>query len=309
MPYLNFSTAKPAMKFLIIIFTIVTSGIIVSFAGLLLARIIFWMPLEEVNHVLYNRTGMLTDLQLKYFQLVQSLGFFVVPGFILYWLFSSETETYFDASFRLKAIQIILLTALFFVAIPLINMLIEYNQQIKFPGFLNGAETRLREMEGNYGELTKRLVSTGSFGHFLFNILLIAVLPAIGEELIFRGVLQKVFYEISNNIHLSVLITAIIFSAVHGQFFEFVPRFLLGVFFGYLMVWGRNIWLPVAAHFINNLLAVTAFFLYNRQILDISPEKMAMGNTHNYTWAISALFSVILIVVIRKTSLKLSVNN
>jgi membrane protease YdiL (CAAX protease family) len=92
------------------------------------------------------------------------------------------------------------------------------------------------------------------------NLIMIAVLPALGEEFIFRGVFQKIFCRLFGSGHIAIWITAFIFSFVHLQFFGFLPRFILGLLFGYLFYWSRTLWLPVIAHFVNN--AVPTFIAY-----------------------------------------------
>ena len=93
------------------------------------------------------------------------------------------------------------------------------------------------------------------------NLVIIAALPAIGEELIFRGVFQKILQNLFRSGHLSVWFTSFLFSAIHFQFYGFLPRFILGLIFGYLFLWSRNIWLPVIAHFINNAVPTVGAYI------------------------------------------------
>lgn len=102
----------------------------------------------------------------------------------------------------------------------------------------------------------------------LLVVLLAALLPAVGEELAFRGVLQNLMVVSTRNVHAGVWIAAAIFSLYHMQFFGFLPRLLLGALFGYMMVWSGSVWVAVAAHFTNNLLTVVLYyFIYNKKIL------------------------------------------
>ena len=68
--------------------------------------------------------------------------------------------------------------------------------------------------------------------------------------------LQPLFGQWFRNVHVSIWVVAAVFSALHMQFFGFIPRLVLGGLFGYLYFWSRTIWVPVLAHFINNLIAV-----------------------------------------------------
>ena len=113
---------------------------------------------------------------------------------------------------------------------------------------------------------------------FIIVFLMVAVLPAIGEELLFRGMIQNLLGEITNRKHISVIITAFLFSAIHMQFFGFVPRFLLGMLLGFLFEWSGSLWWPVIAHFANNGSAVVFTYLYKHNMLSFDPDKLGTGS-------------------------------
>ncbi len=100
------------------------------------------------------------------------------------------------------------------------------------------------------------LVSAGSVQMMIANLIILAVLPAAGEEMIFRGVIQRMLGRILRRGDMAVWLAAFIFSAMHFQFYGFIPRFILGLVFGYLYYWTGNLWLPVTAHIINNSVTV-----------------------------------------------------
>ncbi|MDZ7777205.1 MAG: CPBP family intramembrane glutamic endopeptidase [Bacteroidales bacterium] len=134
-----------------------------------------------------------------------------------------------------------------------------------------------------------------SYGALAANLLLIAVIPAIGEELFFRGVLQKVFTDWFSNAHAGIIITSVLFSALHMQFFGFLPRFVLGVLFGYYFYWSRSLWLPIFAHFINNGAAVVVAFLAARGSVDVDYEEFGSYNQESALVGIYFLLSMLLI--------------
>jgi membrane protease YdiL (CAAX protease family) len=121
---------------------------------------------------------------------------------------------------------------------------------------------------------------------------MIGIIPAIGEELLFRGVIQRIFTEWTKNIHWGIWISAILFSALHLQFYGFVPRAILGAIFGYLLVWSGNLWLPVLAHFINNTVAVIAYYFYGEGILSVDPDKIGTNSEYHIAIIISFLLMV-----------------
>ena len=147
-----------------------------------------------------------------------------------------------------------------FFVLPLSSVLVEWNQMIVLPDFLSGFEQWARDSEKEIAALTRVITHFSTLPNFLVGILIIGVLAAVGEELTFRGVLQPLFIHLFRNKHLGVLITAFIFGAIHMQFFSFLPRFVLGVLFGYIYVYSQNLWVPIFGHFVNNSLSL--FFVY-----------------------------------------------
>ncbi|MBL7876219.1 MAG: CPBP family intramembrane metalloprotease [Cyclobacteriaceae bacterium] len=152
------------------------------------------------------------------------------------------------------------------------SVFIEWNSTFVFPEFLKDFEHWAREREDLAEKLTKFFVTFDSDGEFLLGVFVIAFLPAIGEELVFRGMLQPELYRATGNHHAAVWISAIIFSAFHMQFFGFVPRLFLGALFGYLYVWSGNLLLPMVAHFVNNGFSVLMMYLYQKGTIPIDME-------------------------------------
>ncbi len=107
---------------------------------------------------------------------------------------------------------------------------------------------------------------------------MIALLPAIGEELVFRGVVQKIFRQWSRNAHVAIWTTAVLFSAMHMQFYGFIPRMLLGAMLGYMLEWSGSLWLPMLAHFINNAGAVLLTYLFQHNLSTINPDEVGTGS-------------------------------
>jgi uncharacterized protein len=132
----------------------------------------------------------------------------------------------------------------------------------------------MKASEDNATRITEALMNMHSTGELFYNLLIIAVLPALGEEFLFRGILQKLFKEITQNIHVAIIITAVIFSAIHMQFYGFIPRMMLGILFGYLLHWTGSIWVPVFAHFINNGAAVVFAYIASRQQLPFNQDTI-----------------------------------
>ena len=172
------------------------------------------------------------------------------------------------------------------------------------PGFLKGMEDWMKVMEERAAELTKQLLVMKTPQSFLINLLMIAIIPAIGEEFIFRGCIQNIFTRWTKNIHWGIWISAIIFSAIHMQFYGFIPRMLLGALFGYLLVWGKSMWLPVLAHLINNGSAVILSYIY--QLKGGSVEDAEIQSAQSWwVYVLSFLISVYLLWLFRTQAKRL----
>jgi len=149
------------------------------------------------------------------------------------------------------------------IAIPAINLISYLNQLIQLPDFMSSIENWLMQTEEDAADLTEKLVNVTTIGGLMYNMLLIAIVPALGEELFFRGSVMQIINRLKRPVF-AIWVTAFIFSAVHFQFYGFIPRFLLGALFGYLLYWSNSMWLPILAHFLNNGLAVVFYYLkYN----------------------------------------------
>ena len=250
----------PFVQLLTVAFSMLGCFILFSLIAFFIAIPIFDVSLTEL--IQYFETGALQEhiVLLKYFQTVQSLGMFVLPPFIIAWLYSRNYAEYLKTNIFPRVSSYVLVMAIVFFSLPFIQFLSQLNQGISFPEGLKGLENWLMNKEESAQELTKRFLSADSWKGLLVNVLVVGVLPAIGEEFVFRGVVQRIFSKWTRNEHLGILIAAFLFSAMHIQFYGLFPRFFLGVLFGYLLLWSGSIWLPVFGHFVNNASAVIVFY-------------------------------------------------
>lgn len=174
--------------------------------------------------------------------------------------------------------------------LPLMSALVEWNAKTHFPAFLHDFEVWARASEDRAQALTKYLTQFTSPGRFVVGVLVVAVVPAIAEELFFRGVIQRNLMQWFSP-HLGIWLAAALFSAIHFQFFGFFPRFVLGLVLGYLYQWSGNILVSMAAHFTQNAFQLLLLYLQQRHLLgaDFDPEST---NALPWTWvAISAVLS------------------
>lgn len=242
---------------------------------------------------------------LKYFQVVQSIGLFVVPPIVLAWFYHGNISEYLllNKTTTLPAYVYAVLAVL--MLIPLINFMGEINSQMKFPESLSGIEDWMRTMEDAAEVMVKKFMKVETISGLLFNVFMIAVLPAIGEELMFRGVIQRIFTNWSKNYHWGIWITAFLFSAMHMQFYGFLPRMALGAMFGYLLVWSGTMWVPILAHFANNTMGVVGYYLIDKGTISKDVEEWGTG-TEQFPLVLLSLITtgLLLFLIYRNSSVK-----
>lgn len=284
--------------------------LLLMFAGAVLFTLLAFITVISVygmKEMVNASSGTASSIEvLKLLQLFISTGMFVVPALFFARLESSNWKEYLK--FKAAPVVLVVLTILIMLCSgPLLELSAEFNKNMKLPDFLKGIEQWMLNKELEMAEMTKQLLKMNSIGVLLFNLLMLAVIPAIGEELIFRGCLQKILAKWSANKHLAVWATAIIFSAIHVQFYGFLPRMLLGALFGYLLVWGGTIWIPILAHFLNNAVAVITAYVYQRQGLSL--DKLDQPDPEAFYIYILSFFACgILLWVFYTTSLKYGVS-
>jgi membrane protease YdiL (CAAX protease family) len=160
-----------------------------------------------------------------------------------------------------------------FVILPLIGIIGDWNKSITLPESWNSMEVIMRAMELKAEKMTKLIVYYHSLSEGIMVFFTVALLPAIAEELVFRGILQNDLLKYTGNVHIAVFISAAIFSFIHLQFFGFFPRLLLGIILGYLYITSGNIIVSILMHFLNNAMVIVALNLYAQGTLKMDPES------------------------------------
>ena len=174
------------------------------------------------------------------------------------------------------------------------SFLTVWNKGFIFPEWMSGVEDAMRSMEDAALETTNLLLSGKSISSLLLNIVVIAGLAAISEELFFRGAMQQFIHEKFKNGHLSVWLTALIFSVVHFQFYGFLPRLFLGAILGYLFLYTRNLWIPIVLHFLNNATVIIVNFFWS----DTDWYNRIEDMTISYMFILLALASLITTILL-----------
>lgn len=231
-------------------------------------------------------------------QLINSAGGILLPAIAFLWVADSGFYSCPPKRSNNRLLTAVL-TIIFILSIqPFVGLLTDWNEMMKLPSSFSRLENIIKALEDNALAVTKAFISTNSVSGLLFNMLLIAVIPAISEELMFRAALGRLLHKMTGSIHWAVFLSALLFSAFHMQFYGFLPRFVLGLGLAYLFFWSGSIWWPILAHFINNGITVLAAFLFQNGYSNLDPEQI--GTFDSIFPGIFSLLITILILIILK---------
>ena len=285
---------KPLEKFLFTVVILLIVGLAFQFLGAFLAA---WIYGFKMNDILSLES--FDDPQYvaasKLIQIMGSLGTFIIPAFLFSYLFAGDFFSYYGFRDPAGKLAIALIVVMMVSVIPFINYLAEINMRMEFP--IRVVDRILRSLEGEAEKIMRAFTATRTIWGLLVNLLMIGILAAVGEELIFRGLLQRLLTDLVKNVHIAIIITAILFSAFHFQFFSYLPRFILGMILGYLMVLGRSIWFPIIAHFVNNAMGVIYYYFNSRGSADDMLEEIGTSRMMPLT-ALVSLFLFTLFFVL-----------
>jgi membrane protease YdiL (CAAX protease family) len=235
-------------------------------------------------------TGVLNDLvspdysnpavinAMKALQIINMIGGLLLPALVYVWLIKGDAASDMKLSRFPGSLSLFLSALLIVVAQPFISFINDINGQMHLPAFMVGVESWMLNMEHQAKNLTDAFLATTSMPGLLLNVFMIAALPAITEEIVFRGLLAQLFRDWTHSKHWAIVISSLVFAGIHMQFYGFLPRFLLGISLGYLFFWTGSLWVPIVAHFANNLLSVIVEFLYRKGSISLNAEQLGFSD-------------------------------
>lgn len=233
---------------------------------------------------------------LKVFQvLAGSLGMFLIPAIVFIKSIGLDINYYIPTKSKVYWPFWILGIVLLFVSNPIIAWLYQINQYLSFPPAYADFEASLKAMEASAASITKVMISANNLPTLLFNLFVVALMPAICEEVFFRGVMQQYLRISTGSPNLAIFLSAVIFSGFHGQFYGFLPRVMLGALLGYIYNYTANIKVPILIHFINNALAVILVYLYQ----DNPSSSTWLDENYQYAWYWVVLSAIVTFVILR----------
>lgn len=247
--------------------------------------------------------GGISQAKMRIAMVVQDVVMFILPAIATAVVVSRRPGDFLMITKRPGLDNIVLVLLILLASVPLMNGIIALNKNLVLPDSLSSLQQWMEASENAANAGLKLVIGDGGIGSLIMGLLIIGVMAGFSEELFFRGALQRIIRSTPVSGHVAVWVSAIIFSAAHMQFFGFVPRLLLGAFFGYAAWWSGSVWLAVAAHVMNNSLAFILMWLKAGSNGAIDPEQML---TPNLTMedlpmiAISAILTAIGITLLYK---------
>lgn len=231
---------------------------------------------------------------LRILTLLQSIFLFIVPALIMAVSASKLPATLLAIDRRPQILPILIIIFTLVVAVPAMNYIIEWNNNITLPESMHKLELAIRQMEDAAQDATNLILGGDTFGSLIISIMIVGIMAGLSEELFFRGALQRTISSTRLNKNIAVIIAALVFSFMHFQFYGFIPRFLLGLFFGYILLWSDCLWYAVIAHATNNIMAVTVTWLNNSGFNGINFDSIGQINDNSIPQVPVIIISILL---------------
>ena len=208
---------------------------------------------------------------LRFMQISSQLFTFVFPPLAYAFLVKEKPVNALGLK-NSKILWFLIGSAMIFAIMPLNSIFAEWNAGLTLPDSMSKIESLMKQMQESATAMIEKFVSVDTIGGLILNLFMVAGLAAIGEELLFRSIIQTSLIKICKNAHVGILIASAIFSFIHLEFYGFVPRLILGMLLGYMFYFSGSIWVPMLMHFLNNGTVVLIYFLNNKDITNIDVD-------------------------------------
>jgi membrane protease YdiL (CAAX protease family) len=273
---LPLNSQKPYIQFVVSMIVMLAVSLVLVLFNILLTNILFGTEIGSIDPSDPDITGRETGI-LKFIQSLQHISIFLIPSLVIGYLMTGKTFKFLTSDRKPELDLLVLSVLMMILIIPVTSYAGYLNSRMSFPEGLSGLYDWMRGKEDRALQLTSLLIEADNTSMLVINLLVLSLIPSLGEEFLFRGVFQRIFERWTSSGHMAVFITAFLFSATHLQFFGFLPRFILGLAFGYVFLWSRNIWYPVLAHFINNSIPVVLSYLRGWEELNSNVEDYSVS--------------------------------
>ena len=274
-PLFDLKDQPPVIQLFASVLVVILAGTLLFHLFVFSGSLIFGTDMSEMLSIPSANASLKEVSILKFIQVSQQITLFFIPAFVISILLRKRKESFLRIKKLPGTIPVFMVIILALLIIPVTSYIGILNSKMDLPGWLSGVEEWIRTKEDNATAMMGLLIKSPGIGVLIINIFILAVIPSIAEEMLFRGVLQQILCRIFRSGHAGIWIAAIIFSTIHFQFFGFLPRLMLGLTFGYLYFWSGNLWLPVIAHFINNAIPVVISYFVDWEELGAKASGLA----------------------------------
>jgi membrane protease YdiL (CAAX protease family) len=283
-------------------------------AGLIIGGFASLIPLIgkiDITHILHGGAGS-TDIMegilkpenanaLRWMQFISTLFMFFLPPFFYAWICHQNAFANLGYVHTVDTKQIVLVILIMLACTPLVAVLQQLTEMLPFS---KATFLQFKEAEDEYNKQVAVIARMNNFGDYIISVIMIAFLPALFEETFFRGGIQNLLSRWSKAPVVAIIVTSVIFSAVHGSYLGFLSRFALSFILGWMYYRTGNIWLNIFGHFTNNFLGVTSLYITSLSGVKADPSKL--GDDHFPLWvgliSIAAVYA--LFIAFEKASQK-----
>ncbi|MEP6514221.1 MAG: type II CAAX endopeptidase family protein [Parafilimonas sp.] len=288
---------------LAILFGLCCAGILIgSFATLLAADLYLKAPLTNLAQELMK--GENANLS-RLLQFLSTFFFMALPAVFFSVITQRKPFQYLGFNMAPSGKQTFLIVGIVFTALFVSGSLGELNQLIPLS---KGLTKYFQSLEDEYSKEVIALINLKSSADYIIALIIIAFLPALFEEMFFRGCLQQLMIILFRNTIAGIIVTSLFFSAIHLSFYGFLPRLFLGIMLGYIFYYSKNLWLNIAAHFLNNAFAVTQMYALSRAG-KLNTESMDENFPLYYGLVAIVAFYFIFVIFKRESEFVISMHN
>lgn len=236
-------------------------------------------------------SGTRADTQaVRLIMLISALIAFLAPALLTASVLNRKPMKLLGFTGSVSARQVVAVLGIAVSALFVSGFLGWLNEVIPIPEHLR---IRFEALEQEYNRQVVAILGLSNFTDYLVGLLVMAVLPAVCEEALFRGGLQNFLSRATARPWLAIIVVSLIFSVAHFSFFGFLPRFVLGIMLGALFHFSGRLWLPVLAHFLNNALAVTILYVYKLQEKELEEAVSGTASGWQGVFAVPLLIALL----------------
>lgn len=258
-------------------------GILIAFigAGIIIGGIGSMIPLLGTVELFKSGTTLDKQLEnllkpenaslLRWSQTIGTVFIFLVPTFLYARVCHVKAGLHLGFKKTINWKQALIAVLIMLACLPAVDALQQFTEMLPWS---KATLAKFDKAEADYYKQVAVIARMNDFWDYLISVIVIALLPAMVEEMFFRGGMQNLFCRWFKKPVLAIIVTSIIFSAVHGSYLGFLSRFALGFVLGWMFYRTGNIWLNIIAHFFNNAVAITVLYLTTKPGEKMDPSKM-----------------------------------